>query len=178
MLTLMPMMIRHLLSTLILPSLFLGLGLGGPSAAVESSIVPQGDRTLAQTNVASELLGLINQARQQHGLAPLTLSAELITAAQGHADDMAQHNYFSHSGRNGSSLADRVQAAGYAYRAVGENIAAGNRTASAVFEQWMNSPGHRQNMLNGTFTELGVGYVLDASNTTYRHYWVLVLGTR
>lgn len=64
---------------------------------------------------------------------------------------------------------------GYSYSTVAENIAAGSRTPSQVFQQWMNSPGHRANMLNPDVSEVGVGFVLNAPRTSYSHYWVLVL---
>ncbi len=133
---------------------------------------------IAPADHATAMLMLINQERQRQGLSPLELSTSLSTAAQSHAEDMAAHNYFSHRGRNGSSISDRAGQVGYAFRALGENIAAGNTTANAVFEQWMNSDGHRRNMMSPNFTEMGLGAVLNAPNTDYSHYWVLVLGDR
>jgi uncharacterized protein YkwD len=147
-------------------------------ASESSGTVERSPLDMAQTNEATAMLRLINQARQQQGLSPLELSSSLSTAAQGHAEDMSAYNYFSHSGRDGSSIGDRAQDAGYAFRTVGENIAAGNTTPNAVFDQWMNSEGHRRNMMNPAFTEMGLGYVLNAPNTAYGHYWVLMLGDR
>jgi uncharacterized protein YkwD len=124
----------------------------------------------------NELLTLTNAERQKYNLAPLTLSSQLGQAAQGHADDMANNNYFSHTGLNGSSVSDRVRATGYSYRSVGENIAAGQRTPSEVVQGWMNSPGHRANILNSGYTQIGFGYSNQGSST-YGTYWVQVFGT-
>ena len=123
-----------------------------------------------------ELLESINNVRKERGLASLEFSDDLALAAQKHAQDLTANNLFSHTGSDGSTVADRVLAIGYDYSSVGENVAAGKRTPEKVFRQWMNSPGHKDNMLGSDFTEAGIGYVLDASDTTYNHYWVLVLG--
>jgi uncharacterized protein YkwD len=117
----------------------------------------------------NELLTLTNAERQKYNLAPLTLSSQLGQAAQGHADDMANNNYFSHTGLNGSSVSDRVRATGYSYRSVGENIAAGQRSPSDVIQGWMNSTGHRANILNSGYTQIGFGYSTQSSNT-YGHH--------
>ncbi len=124
----------------------------------------------------TELLKLTNLERQKAGLSPLKLSSQLTRAAQSHAVDMAKNNYFSHTGQNGSSMADRVKGIGYKYFAIGENIAAGKATPEGTMRQWMNSSGHRANILNSKFTEIGFGYE-NAPNSRYRHYWVQVFGT-
>ena len=127
-------------------------------------------------NFETQLLKLTNRERQKQGLAPLKLSAQLSRAAQLHGTDMAKNNYFSHTGRNGSNLGDRAKASGYKYSRVGENIAAGRSTAEGTMKQWMNSAGHRANILNPKFTEIGFGYA-NTSNSRYQHYWVQVFGT-
>jgi uncharacterized protein YkwD len=124
----------------------------------------------------TELLKLTNLERQKVGLSPLKLSSQLTKAAQSHARDMARNNYFSHTGLNGSSMADRAKGTGYKYFALGENIAAGKSTPEGTIRQWMNSSGHRANILNSRFTEIGFGYE-NAPNSRYRHYWVQVFGT-
>ncbi|PZV12523.1 MAG: hypothetical protein DCF20_17515 [Pseudanabaena sp.] len=123
----------------------------------------------------TELLKLTNQERQKAGLAPLKLSSQLTRAAQSHAVDMAKNNYFSHQGLNGSSMVDRTKSTGYQYSALGENIAAGKATPEGTIRQWMNSPGHRANILNRKYTEIGFGYEY-APNSQYRYYWVQVFG--
>lgn len=123
-----------------------------------------------------ELLNLTNAERERAGLAPLNLSDSLTSAAQLHAEDLVRSNSFSHTGSDGSQPSDRALAAGYPFRYVGENIAAGGSTASITMQQWMNSAGHRANILKPEYTEVGFGYVADA-NTPYRHYWVQVFGS-
>lgn len=135
------------------------------------------DYLLAQNSYQSELLALINNARRRVGSPSLRFSNSLSRAAQAHAEDIVRHNYvLGHVGSGGSSVEDRAQRAGYSSSFVGENAAAGDSTPSEIFDQWMNSRGHRANMLKSDYTEVGIGYVLNASETTYKHYWVLVLG--
>jgi hypothetical protein len=88
---------------------------------------------------------------------------------------MASHDLFDHTGSNGSYFADRVSAAGYPWRAVGENIAAGYPTAAAVVAGWMGSPGHRAIILSAAYRHFGVGYAFGAS-TTYGHYYTADFG--
>lgn len=131
----------------------------------------------APVTEAAQMYALLNQTRCQNGLRPLAASPQLEAAAAAHTQDMVTHNFFSHSGSNGSSVLDRVQAQGYALTFVGENLAAGNSTPDATFQQWLNSPGHRDNMLNASFTEVGLAHIAQGG-TTYGHYWSLVLGNR
>jgi hypothetical protein len=129
----------------------------------------------AASQYDAELLQLTNLERQKVGLPALSLSNQLNQAAQNHAEDMTKNNYFSHTGLNGSQPWDRAEAAGYNYSYVGENIAAGRSTPAETINQWMNSQGHRENILNNNYTEIGFGYShLDSSK--YRHYWVQVFG--
>jgi len=135
--------------------------------------------TFSAATVASqydaELLRLTNLERQKAGVPALKLSNQLNQAAQNHADDMTKNNYFSHTGLNGSKPSDRAKAAGYNYSYVGENIAAGNTSPADVIQGWMNSQGHRENILNSNYTEIGFGYSYSYSSQ-YRHYWVQVFG--
>jgi hypothetical protein len=128
----------------------------------------------------NQVLELTNIERAKAGLKPLKLNSQLLNAAQDHSKDMAQDDFFSHTGVDGSSVSDRVQDNGYQYSTVGENIAAGQRTAAEVVEGWMNSPGHRANILNANYTEIGIGYVYlenDTGSVNYNHYWTQVFGT-
>ena len=168
-------MLKQLLTVTVLFSLFLP----GMADAVE---VPDGNNTgrLLNSNYdrhQQELLNLINDIRKQENLTSLRFSTHLTTAAQNHVRDLTQNNIFSHKGSDGSSVSERVLTIGYDYSSVGENIAAGHNTPDKVFAQWLNSPGHKENMLAPNYTEVGIGYVVDATNTTYGHYWVLVLGS-
>lgn len=132
--------------------------------------------TLVSEDSYLELLNLINEFRQQANLSVLEWSAPLFEAAQAHAEDMVQNHYFDHVGLDSSSPADRAQRAGYSSAFVAENIAAGRENPRDVFEQWVNSSGHRENMLNQNYTEAGIGAVLHAPQTENAHYWVLNLG--
>jgi uncharacterized protein YkwD len=123
---------------------------------------------------------LTNSYRAQNGLAPLQLNLKLSSAAQAHSEDMALRDYFSHTGSNGSSSSDRVLNAGYNYSYVGENIAAGYTTPEEVVQGWINSPGHRANILNANFKEIGIGYYHlehDTGSINYNYYWTQEFGT-
>jgi len=122
-----------------------------------------------------ELLQLTNAERAKYGLSALTLSSSLGRAAQKHAESMATENYFSHTGSDGSSASDRAKREGYSSGA-GENISAGRKSPSDTIKGWMNSSGHRANILNATYTEIGFGHAYGSSST-YGHYWVQVFGS-
>jgi len=107
--------------------------------------------------------------------APLVMQSQLQWAARKHSKDMATNNYFSHTNLAGKSPFDRMRAEGYKGGYMGENIAAGNGTAAATVTQWMNSDGHCANIMNKTYTQLGVGYWYSATST-YRHYWTQNFG--
>ncbi|MBI5871266.1 MAG: hypothetical protein HZB44_10010 [Actinobacteria bacterium] len=121
-------------------------------------------------------LTLINNYRAGYGLPALTMSNSLYNASENHSWDMAAYNYFSHTGRTGSSPWDRIRAAGYTYNTyLGENIAAGYTDAQSVFTAWRNSPGHNTNMLSANFRAIGVGRVYNAGST-YGWYWTTDFG--
>ena len=111
-----------------------------------------------------QVVALVNAARADAGCGALTADARLAAAAQAHSDDMAAQGYFSHTSLDGRTFVDRVRAAGYPNPG-GENIAQGQRGAQAVHDAWMNSEGHRQNILNCDFTTIGVG--LHAASWTW-----------
>ncbi|THA62615.1 sigma-70 family RNA polymerase sigma factor [Streptomyces sp. A0958] len=106
---------------------------------------------------AQQVLALVNTERAKEGCAPVSGNAQLAAAAQRHSADMAAQDYFSHTSQDGSGPGDRITAAGYRWSTYGENIAKGQRTPADVMNSWMNSPGHRANILNCSFKELGVG---------------------
>ncbi len=126
------------------------------------------ETTTVNTNnsMAQQLLTLVNQARAENGVSPLVLNDSLSSVAQKKAEDMKDNNYFSHTSPTYGSPFDMIKNAGISYTTAGENIAMGQKTAEAVFNAWMNSSGHRANILNASFTEMGVG-VTDGSNI----YW-------
>lgn len=124
----------------------------------------------------SELLSLTNEARRKEGLKPLRSSYLLGQSAQKYAEDLATQNFFSHRGKDGSTLSTRVAATGYSFVATGENIAAGQRTAQIVFQGWMSSDGHRKNILAADYTEVGFGLFDATGSSDYGKYWVQNFG--
>ena len=128
----------------------------------------------AAATFAERVIELTNQERARAGLPPLISDAALNAAALRHSQDMADHDFFSHTGSDGSSACGRMAAAGYSpIWACGENIAAGFTSPEEVVAAWMNSAGHRANILSPYYQHIGVGYVYDAGDTfgPYYHYW-------
>ena len=123
-----------------------------------------------------EVMELVNKERQSRGLSPLKANDALIVAAQAHSEDMAMNGFLSHTGSDRSSPSDRLRDVGYNGRTWGENVAAGYSDPSSVVRAWMNSSGHRANILNANFCEIGVGYAQGQSG--YRHYWTQDFGCR
>lgn len=121
-----------------------------------------------------DVVNLTNQERAAAGLPPLASDPALMTAAQGHSQDMADHDFVSHTGSDGSTHYQRIARAGYSpLYASAENIAAGYASPASVVAAWMASPGHRANILSPLYTHIGVGYVYEADDTfgPYYHYW-------
>ncbi|MEM6520615.1 MAG: CAP domain-containing protein [Cyanobacteria bacterium P01_D01_bin.71] len=126
-----------------------------------------------------ELINLTNAFREANGLPRLALDLDLAEAAQSHSQNMASSDFFAHDDPAGLSPRDRANNAGYEAGPVGENIAAGQLTPQAVLEAWLNSPGHRANILNPTWNEIGVGHYYsanDSGNYAFRTYWTQVFG--
>ncbi|MFJ2663927.1 CAP domain-containing protein [Nocardia fluminea] len=107
-----------------------------------------------------EVLDLVNRERAGGGCGPLRANVQLQAAAQSHSDDMAARGFFEHVNPDGVGPDGRIEAAGYSWSTVGENIAAGHDSAALVMAEWMTSDGHRSNILDCAFTELGVGITL------------------
>jgi uncharacterized protein YkwD len=105
-----------------------------------------------------EVLDLTNQARRSQGCGSLQLDDALVEAAGSHASDMVRRHYMDHTNPDGEDPGDRMAKAGYHGSSWGENIAAGYSSAQKVFNAWMNSDGHRANILNCKFTKIGIGY--------------------
>ena len=128
---------------------------------------------------ASRVVELVNQERAKVGCSPLAMNTALNNAALGHSEDMARHDFVDHTGSDGSSPWDRMTRAGYQWSGAGENIAAGYVTPEDVMKGWMGSDGHRTNILNCSFRDIGVGYIYLADDTgpvNYHHYWTQVFG--
>lgn len=115
------------------------------------------------------ILSAVNTLRNDAGRASLVYSDRLQALAQIHADDMASSGFFSHTGSDGSQLGDRARRAGYGFCFIAENIAKGQRTASEALQGWVDSRGHRRNMLDRRATEMGLAQAPGA-------IWVMVLG--
>lgn len=132
---------------------------------------PSAPQTQTPQELAAEVVRLVNVERAKEGLAPLGTYDSLTKAAQIRAPEIV--TLFSHDRPDGTSCFTAMDQTGATKGAYtwGENIAAGNATAAATVEQWMNSPGHRANILNAKFTHIGVGYQHSAGST-YGHYWV------
>ncbi|MEV8437805.1 CAP domain-containing protein [Actinosynnema sp. NPDC051121] len=120
----------------------------------------------------AKVVELTNGERAAHGCPALAADDRLAAAARAHSADMAARNYFDHVSQDGRSFVDRVRAAGYPSPGA-ENIAAGQRTAEAVVKGWMDSPGHRANILNCKLKALGVGMARGGS---YGIYWTQNFG--
>lgn len=105
-----------------------------------------------------EVIRLVNVQRAQYGLQPLTENWELSRVARYKSEDMAQSHYFSHTSPNYGTPYQMMRSFGLTYRSAGENIAYGQRTPAAVVDAWMNSSGHRANILSASYTQIGVGY--------------------
>lgn len=115
-----------------------------------------------------KVVQLTNQERAKYGLKPLVSDWELARVARYKSDDMRDKNYFSHTSPTYGSPFDMIKNFGITYRSAGENIAAGQKTPEEVVQAWMNSSGHRANILNKDFTHIGIGYSKGGS---YGVYW-------
>ncbi|MET3429242.1 uncharacterized protein YkwD [Actinoplanes tereljensis] len=141
-----------------IPATLLGMVLlaAAPAQAAPTSVV----------NLQNGINTLINAERASHGCKPLTVDGHLLTAARAHSAYMAQTGSFSHTGRGSSTFDYRIKTAGYS-KPSAENIAYGYRSAAEVVKGWMNSPGHRANILNCKSARVGVGAVYAANGTPY-----------
>lgn len=122
--------------------------------------------------VRQRMLAAVNAARAREGLPPLDPDERLDRAAQRHAEDMLARSFYSHTSPEGTSALARVQKAGYLSHRVGENIAEGEVTVEEVMGGWMKSAGHRENILDGGFTHVGVGLAVGRFEDRLRLLWV------
>jgi uncharacterized protein YkwD len=120
-------------------------------------------------DVYTALLVRVNQERAAHGLPALCASSKLQKAAQRQSEDMAAHDFMHHVGSDGSTVPSRISDAGYKWKSIAENVAGGQADVNAVVDTWMNSTGHRMNVL-GDYTQFGAGYTLNPDGI-YTHYW-------
>jgi uncharacterized YkwD family protein/spore coat assembly protein SafA len=122
----------------------------------------------ATKSIENQVVQLTNQERAKYGLKPLVADWELARVARYKSADMRDRNYFSHTSPTYGSPFDMMKNFGISYRSAGENIAAGQRTPQEVVTAWMNSEGHRKNILSAGYTHIGVGYAQGGSK---QHYW-------
>ncbi|MFA5527669.1 MAG: SafA/ExsA family spore coat assembly protein [Peptostreptococcales bacterium] len=114
-----------------------------------------------------EVIRLVNVERSKNGLKPLSENWELSRVARYKSEDMMSKGYFSHTSPTYGSPFDMMRNFGIRYQTAGENIAYGQKSAAQVMEGWMNSSGHRANILNANFTQIGVGYAVKSNGTPY-----------
>ena len=122
-------------------------------------------------SMTSQVVTLVNKERASNGLQSLASDSQLAKLAQMKAEDMAKNGYFSHISPTYGSAFDMMKTYGVSYKTAGENIAKGQKTAQSVMNGWMNSSGHRANILKSDYTKIGVGYAKASDGTTY---WVQI----
>ena len=132
-----------------------------PSPSIPSSSTPAGISSLEQ-----QAVNLLNVDRQAQGLAPLRLNVQVASVARKHARDMISRNFFAHVNPDGLSPFDRMRQAGISFGYAGENLAI-NTNVAAAEKAFMNSPGHRANILNPKYTEVGIGVQIDSRGSVY-----------
>jgi uncharacterized protein YkwD len=145
-----------------------------------------GDTSCLIRDFQRDVLQHVNAARaqarkcgdaQMAAAEPLAWNDVLFDAAADHSRDMASHNYFDHTGRDGNRVMQRATARGYAWRAIGENIAGGDGSVDRVVDGWLRSPGHCRNIMNPDYADIAVACV-ERDGTRWGTYWTMVLGRR
>lgn len=164
---------------------------GGGSDSGDNSVLAAvatgGDVTCGLPNFQDEMTSRVNAARAAGAVCGgvafppaggLRWNTQLQNAATAHSEDMASHNFFAHqSPTNGSTLRERVPAAGYKYSSVGENLGAGQASIAQVVSEWLASPSHCATLMKANFIDMGVSCKANAA-TTYGTYWTMELGVR
>lgn len=177
-----------------LAAVLLGCGGGGDSApppqgtdsaATPAPAAPAATATCGLPDFGASVMARVNQWRASGAncgsqgvfaaAPPLVWNNLLTQAAAGHSQDMATHDFFSHNSLDGRTLAQRIDAAGYAWSGIGENIAAGQTTVNQVVDGWIASPGHCANIMNPGFVDIGVACVPGSASASYRSYWTMDL---
>ncbi len=133
------------------------------------------EEVASESEFEQEVIRLTNEEREKQGLQPLEPYSELSDVARDKSEDMRDAGYFSHNSPNYGSPFDMMDTYGIEYQGAGENIAAGQQSPEQVVEGWMNSEGHRENILNGSFTHIGVGH---AEGGSYGNYWTQMFVTK
>ncbi len=137
------------------------------SAPSNPNTTPEQKPSTDFSSYQQQVLDLVNAERAKRGISALTLDSSLSSIATKKSQDMVNKNYFDHTSPTYGSPFDMMKQFGISYRTAGENIAKGQKTPQEVVAAWMNSEGHRKNILNPNFTNLGVGIAKDSNKTTY-----------
>lgn len=122
--------------------------------------------------VKAQMLAGVNRLRAEAGVPPLVEDPRLDAAAQEHAEDMLARGYYDHQSPEGRQVGDRVRAEGYSWRVVAENLAAGHVSVDSALDAWMQSSGHRANLLRPNFTDFGFGLAVGPFDSRHRVLWV------
>jgi uncharacterized protein YkwD len=139
----------------------------------------------ASADAVQSVLAGINSVRAKAGCGPLALNKQLMAAAEAHARNMAEDDFFGHRDKSGKGFPTRVRAQGYPLSLAAENIAAGQKTPEKAVQAWLDSPSHRKNVMNCKFRETGIAMVyqqddkpLKGQSMGLRYYWVQVFGVQ
>ena len=130
-----------------------------------SQITPDSNNTNKQKSFEDQVLVLVNKERANNGLSPLTMDESVRKVARAKSTDMSTKHYFDHTSPTYGSPFDMLKSFGISYKSAGENIAQGYTTPEAVVKGWMNSSGHRANILSSKYTKIGIGYEANGN------YW-------
>ena len=146
--------------------------------AASSGIVSGAHASVDPNALVNRALDLINAERAQHGCPPLALNSQLNQAAMRQSEAMARQHFFDHKDPDGTTPGQRVRDTGYIFQMMGENIEAGTDTAEEAVRVWMNSPGHRANILTCAYKETGLALVdaqddvpMNGQPMAYEYYW-------
>ncbi|KAL3665509.1 hypothetical protein V7S43_009544 [Phytophthora oleae] len=150
-------------------SLGLLLVAAAASNGLTDAVMPTGEYHAA-------MLTAVNQERAKQGVQSLCMSKKLQAAAQRHSDDMAKNNYMAHDGADGSTMSQRITEAGYEWDSVAENVAAGQEEVQSVMESWMQSAGHRENIMSADYTMFGAAFSYN-KDSQYGIYWTQDFGS-
>lgn len=137
------------------------------TTSVITEATTEATTSTSNNSYAKQVLDLVNNERTKYGLSAVTLNTSLNNVAQVKAEDMKNNNYFSHTSPTYGSPFEMMKSFGISYRTAGENIAKGQNSPQQVVNAWMNSEGHRKNILNSAFTQMGLGFSGQDSK-----YWV------
>jgi len=158
--------------------LMAAIGCARAPVATDPAVAEPAVPVAADYAVPAAAYARINEIRAKHGLSPVSPDRRLVAAARRHARDMVRNDFVGHIGSDGTRTGQRADAAGYVWRSIAENVAAGPPDALAVITMWMNSPGHRHNLLDRKAVHAGLAHVArdaGSSGARYENYWVLVL---